>query len=420
VRDIRDSEQTPQDQAQDLTLAELGYEDLVVTGTGLKEIYYSFDLPMGWALTKEAEVRLLFSHSPLLDPAQSAITLFFNGEPIASVALDEQNAVSGELVGPLPSGNAMPGRANTILVRAILQLEDPCADPESSSAWLRLDSASSLHLTHHDQAVAGYMDMDYWPMPFSASRDLSDVAFSLPASPSDSEYTDAMRLSSYLGASNRGDNFKPAVALGEAPGVDQAGYHWIVIGRPTRNPLLQTVNADLPQPFTPGTDGIEQQVDDVVLRLPSELDLGYLQSILSPWNEDKVLLVVTGTSDAGVERASKMLVNSDRLWELKGYLALLRDDELISTDTRGLTPSGQMTAIATSLPEAEVVGTATPAPPPAPTQMPPGGEESGGQPAPYSERFPTLVPLIIVLGIAGILVVLGLVYFRSRKGEDKS
>ena len=117
VQDLGPSGETPKEQSIDVTLAELGYKDITVSGTGLREIYFSFDLPLGWSFTNEAYVRLLFTHSPLLDPNRSAITMFFNTTPIASVALDESNATAGELVGPLPAKSSRPGRANTLLVR---------------------------------------------------------------------------------------------------------------------------------------------------------------------------------------------------------------------------------------------------------------------------------------------------------------
>jgi hypothetical protein len=296
-------------------------------------------------------------------------------------------------------------------------LDDWCADPESSQSWLKIDSSSSLHLTHFSQGAASYEALNSWPMPFAASSNLSDVLFSLPASPSDNEYTAAMQLSSYLGASNDGDNYRPAALLGEPGEFDQAKYHMIVIGRPTRNPVLQAVNPKLPQPFTPGTDGIQQEVDNIVFRLPENLDLGYLQSLISPWDEEHILLVITGTSDSGVQRAASLLVDPARNWEIKGNLALLRDSEVLTTDTRQLTSSGQLTAVATSLPEATMIGTATAMPPSALTPTAIGGDETSSLPPSYPQRFPFLLPLIITVGIVTALAVLAMVYWRSRRHD---
>ncbi len=126
-------------------------------------------------------------------------------------------------------------------------------------------------------------------------------------------------------------------------------YHLIVIGRPSRSPLLRQVNAQLPQPFLPDSDGIEQRLNDVILRLPLDVSLGYLELIPSPWNPERVLLAITGTSDEGVAWATESLL--DQPWQLEGDLALVRGTEIHTLDTSKLTRSGVGTVIRTVVPE---------------------------------------------------------------------
>ncbi|OGO34534.1 MAG: hypothetical protein A2W35_05925 [Chloroflexi bacterium RBG_16_57_11] len=418
VQDLLPSGETVQEQSLDVTLAELGYRDITVSGTGLREIYYSFDLPLGWSFTNEAYVRLLFSHSPLLDPDRSAITLFFNTTPIASVALDESNATTGELIGPLPANSSRPGRANTLLVRVQLMLPDPCADPESSESWLRIDSQSSLHLAHSEKDLANYLKLDFWPLPFIAKPNLGDVLLSLPEKPSDLELTQAMRISSYLAASTAQDSFQPAASLGDLSDTDKSSHHLIVIGRPTRNPVLQAANEFLPQPFWTGTDGIQQMIDKVVFRLSENIDLGYLQFIQSPWSAEHALLAVTGTSDGGVEQAANFLVDADQNWQLQGDLVLVKHGKALISNLGNFTLQGQLTEIATILPEASVIGTATPTP--AQTPVPPAqaAQTTSNQTAFNPQRFPYLVPLVIGGGLLAILIILMVYFFQSRKSKD--
>jgi Bacterial cellulose synthase subunit len=419
VQNLRPSGEPLHEQTLDVTLAELGYQDITITGTGLKEIYYNFDLPLGWAFTNEAYVRLLFTHSPLLDPERSAITLFFNTTPIASVALDERNATAGELVGPLPANSSRPGRANTLLVRIQLMLPDPCADPESSESWLRIDSQSSLHLAHSEKSFANYMNLEFWPLPFIANSNLSDVLFALPENPSDIEYTQAVRISSYLGASTAQDNFQPSASLGVPSDLDRSSHHLITVGRPTRNPLLQAANEYLPQPFWLGTDGIQQKIDDVVFHLPDNIDLGYLQFIPSPWSAEHALLAVTGTSDVGVEQAASFLVDSEQNWQLQGDLVLLKAGKAMIANLGDFTLQGQLTEIATLLPEATVVGTATPTPRQTPVAPTLAAETTSDESTFYPQRFPYLVPLVVGGGILAILVIMIVSYIQSRKSRDR-
>ena len=160
---------------------------------------------------------------------------------------------------------------------------------------------------------------------------------------------------------------------------------------------------------------IRQQVDAIIFRLPPGLDLGYLQLIPSHWSADHALLAVTGTSDMGVGWAARLLADAGQLWHLEGNLALLRDEEVSTTDTRELTASGQVEAITTAVPEATVVGTATPTlrPTPLPTAQ---TVSSSGDVPPSDQRSP-LPWLLIVIGggILAILVVLGIAYWQARR-----
>ena len=413
---------------QQFTLAELGYHDQVVTGgqsvvgTGPKEIFYQFDLPLGWVLSEDASVALKFSHSALLDPEQSSLTVMFNDQPVATTALDESNALNGVLVASLPADAARPGRANALRVQALLMMPDPCADPLTSGAWLNIASSSSINLDHRELFIPGALaDLDLWPLPFVSSPDLSDVSFVLPQSPTAAEYTAAARTAAYLGAGAAGSGFQPGASLGESSPANLANRHLILIGRPSRNPLLQQINTALPQPFEPGSDGIRQQVDRMVVGLPAGLDLGYLQALVTPWDPNRVALVVTGTSDPGMQQAADVLVDSGQNWQLKGNLALMRDEQIHILDTVGLTQAGRATAIATVVPEAAVVGPITSTPAAAASQATPGAAqaaEPGVPPPTYPQRYPLLIPVVIGVTLLVVLFI-ALLAIRQARRRDK-
>jgi hypothetical protein len=85
--------------------------------------------------------------------------------------------------------------------------------------------------------------------------------------------------------------------------VTLGDYRLIALGRPSRNPALQQVSAQLPQPFQPGSDEIQRRIDQVVFRLSPALSLGLVQLIPSPWNAARASLAGTGTTDEGVKGA---------------------------------------------------------------------------------------------------------------------
>jgi hypothetical protein len=175
-----------------------------------------------------------------------------------------------------------------------------------------------------------------------------------------------------------------------------ADYHVIAVGRPTRNPVLRQINSQLPQPFQPDSDEIDQQLEGVVFRLPPGLNLGLVQLISSPWNEAHAFVAVTGTTDEGVRRAATVL--AERHWALKGDLAFIKDGEVTAIDTRGLMRSGLATVVATAAPESGSASGVSPSQP---------GTRKAGIPG-------WLIP---VVGLNGLIVIaiIAFVFWRARQ-----
>lgn len=416
VQSIVQEESSPVAASQSFTLADLGYADRLITGITSQNTLYRFNLPLDWSLTSKAEVQLNFSHSSLLDPSSSSITLLFNNMPIASEALDESNIMDGQLRALLPPERARLGRENNLVARVELGALDPCVDAASSQFWATLKASSFVSLPHTLTEGPMQVDLDFLPVPFATNSNLSDVLFALPDSPSNVEYDAIVKTVSYLGSESDGNNFQPAALLGYPDNVDLSTFNLILIGRPTRNALLQEVNESLPQPFVAGTDTIQPQIDKVVFRLPDDLDLGYLQLITSSWSQNHALLALTGTSDLGLSWATQMITDPDKNEQLKGNLALAPNDfELHTTDTRELPTGGKVAAVTTAIPEAVIVGTATPTPVP-PTPTPASSMASGvaNPPSPGIPEPPEWVPYVVGSGIALILIILGIAYWQSR------
>jgi hypothetical protein len=407
VRQVRPvSEFSMEPPHTDFTFADLGYDDKVLRGPS-QEASYSFDIPIGWRLTESAYLDLHFSHSQLLDYySSSSLSVLFNNEPIATIALSDETSLNGRLKVELPPSQARLGWNNRVSIQAEMRPLDKCAHVDM---WLLLGSESLLHLDHEEQDIHS-PNLDFYPYPFDQRPDLADVLFVLPPEPQPEEWEGTLSLASALGTAAGGPNLAPAVVLGDTwPEAELDGYHLIAVGRPSRNPVLQHVNAQLPQPFQPGSDQIEQRIDNVVFRLPPDLSLGFVQLIPSPWNEARAFLAVTGTTDESVKWAVDVL--ADQPWVLRGNLALIRGGEVSRIDTRALTSSGKAMAVATAAPEMTPVAMATATlPPSSPTPGVSSAEPTSDAPG----RPAWLIPLV---GING-LVVLGILAFaiwRTRR-----
>jgi len=353
----------------EVTLSDLGYGDKTVYGTSAQAIDYWFFLPVDWRLTEGAYVELMFSHSSVIDETSSSINLLFNGTPLSGEVLDRSNATNGLVKVFLSGSQAKPGANNRLTIQVDMNLEDPCAEFTRDQIWLTVRRDSRLYLDHRQRDDLA-VDLDYFPIPFGSRSDLADLLFVLPPAPEPVDIEGALRLAAALGNMTNGKAFSPAVVLGDAETRTLSDYHIIALGRPSANPLIQQINAHLPQPFVPGTDNIEQRIDDVIFRLPPGVSLGYIQLLESPWNEERALLAVTGTTEEGVEWAVPWLTNSSLRWQLAGNLAMTDGDEVHTIDTRRLTSSGEAEALATIVPGLTPVATVAVTPTPTETSIP--------------------------------------------------
>jgi uncharacterized repeat protein (TIGR01451 family) len=400
----------PKMQAADLTFADLGYTDRLLEGFSQRVDYY-FEVPVGWQPGRGTFLNLEFSHSQLINYVSSHLNVSFNGAPVATVPLSAESAANGNLKVELPVARMYQGEGNQITIYSEMYPPEQCS---YKNMWLMVNSASLLHVERTEQSSLTLLDLDFYPHPFDLQTDLGDLLFVLPSEPQIDEWTLTLQLAAALGSAAGGSELRPKVTLVTTdllPETAWREHHLIAIGRPSRNSLIQHINTQLPQPFIPGSDEIEQKLDQVIFRLPADLSLGLVQLLPSPWNDTRALLAVTGTTNDGVAQAAQALINQP--WNLKGNLALLKEGTLNTLDTRPSTDNGVVTALARAIPEIAAVATTTPTPMPVslnPTSM-------AQTVAPESDAVPTPPWLIPLVGatVVVVIAILSVAFWQSRQ-----
>jgi hypothetical protein len=390
------------------TLVELGYSDKILQGA-TSQTDYSFEIPAGWRLSDgDASVELNFSHSQLIDYNNSSLRVMFNNYPLAETMLTEDSALNGNIKVDLPSTQAKTGRLNKITVQARLEALSSCTALDSN--WLTLNGKSMLNLIYRKQDVEN-PGFDTYPLPFNQQPDLTNLMFVLPETPIFDEWRQAIRISATIGQGAEGSILAPKLFLGDNWSPDMLNNHHIVaIGRPSRNTLLQAINHVLLQPFVPGSDMLEQKLNDVVLHTLPGTSLGILQITRGPEDGKHGLLAVTGTTDEGVAWAGDALRR--RFVKLnKGNLAFIQEEQVTTIDTNLLTNSGAREAIATSVPgftevDEDVIESIE--------------EDTTGMPT-ATETLDDNRPrwLIASVGLAAVLVIatLALAYWQNQRRE---
>lgn len=332
-----------------MTLASLGYEDEIPFGARPQDLTFGFSLPLGWQPKDSALFALRFAHASILDPHDSIIDVRLNGIIVGSTFLDDSNANEGALDVPLPGHLLKPG-SNRLEVRVDMNLppavRDRCRNLRNTEAWTMIRSESEIALSPRIfDHLAG---LHTFPYPFSQASGLDRTVFILPEQPGKTALNHLVQLAARLGSPVRTDDTTVYAAYSSDVSPDSwMGYHLILLGLPSENLLLAEFGSHLPYPLD--AKGLAPLViDGITFELVPSRALGLLEMTDSPWDRDRALIAITGTSDEGTQLAVQALLEHTR--DLQGNLAVAKpvyyssstesgQIQTYSTNTRGSTPS---------------------------------------------------------------------------------
>jgi hypothetical protein len=307
----------------DFTLADLGYEEKVAYGVGSHTLDYHFSVPMGFAAKEDARLDLHFGHAEIASPTNSSLDVRFNGIPIASALLDERNASGGILKVTLPARLIRSGHN---LVRISIAMnpnhQDQGSVVDAGQLWTAIYDHSSLHLPLTSQDVEPSLDLLLYP--FNKRPSLRGLLLVLPDRAGLFEYDLMLQVAAGLGAADRGDYLALKVTIADLVSQqDQQDQDFFLMGRPSAHSLIAELNDSLPQPFEPGSDVLHPLFDPVIYVQDPSRDIGLIEELAAPWNSERTILVLTGTSDEGVVLASTVLFSQSNA--LAGNVAFVEE-----------------------------------------------------------------------------------------------
>lgn len=148
--------------------ADLGYGDRTARGIDAVLDYY-FPIPTGLRPASDGLLTLRFSHSPLLRPDRSTMTVALNGRSLASIRLTVENAVEGVLAVPLPvAGFTGPGLFVQVQIHMRLT-DDACEEVQNPALWTVVSGESTLQLDLQPVMTGTLADLAalFAPLPLS-------------------------------------------------------------------------------------------------------------------------------------------------------------------------------------------------------------------------------------------------------------
>ncbi len=287
-----------------LTFTDLGFaEEIVLHGPyDLRDI--RFDLPATWVLQPGAMLELEITSFFVGNNARIAndylgavLNVSFNNQLQESIPL-----VSGEKiihqVSIAPDSLDSPYADGSHLLSFFLDAGIDC-DFDFHSTTVILSLNSKVSFPYRESSLGLDLHRLPWPFYLPRAKVADPVTVVLPQSPTAQELQAGLIVMGAFGKMTKGKLLPTGITADQLTADVQKQSHLIFVGKASTFAALQGV--EFPVPLADGlfnSAGMNQ-------------DDGVVQTVLSPWNSNRVILLVSGNTDLGVVKAAQALSTSN-------------------------------------------------------------------------------------------------------------
>ena len=324
-----------------ISLAQLGLTDTTAKGFGSPATTFSLDVPpvdnqVG------AYMDMIISYSPLVDPILSSVTLGLNGTPVRTLALKTESSQRSTQRVHLPAANLKPG-LNSVTVTFNLYAKGSdwyCMPPAEERAWAVLHADSTFNLPLGPDAAS--LDLANYPYPFVLQGSAANTLLVFPDQ--QDLLATSLQVAVALGKQSVGNSTEMQAVL-ESQLTDEIKkkYHLVVFSAPTGSGLVTELAPTLPMALEPGSRRSLQKAEATLLGIKDAANLGIVELIPSPWNSDRALLLVSGTTAEMARQTTAALEGRF----LPGNIALVTGDDEGKNKVVGIKLSGSGYSVTT-------------------------------------------------------------------------
>jgi hypothetical protein len=301
----------------DYTFEQLGYLNRTARGIGESSLIYSLFIPYNIEPTN-AHLRLVISHSPDLDAEVSSILVYLNGFTVAGIVPSANSAQFEPIEVNLPAARFRPGE-NFIRLTFDLQLPYSSCERAPQSVWATVDASSSLHIGFNQ--VVRTPTLDDYPMPYS---NYPGFAFVIPDNYNLKTLEYITSLAFQFGQSSQLNYQLPVVFTSSQFTPETTDrVNLIFVGLPTENPHIFSINRLMPQPFTEDGNSLEPGYGIYLPEPDEQAAIGLLETLTSPWSNDGIILVVTGTDTQSLDWTWDVLLDPDYAQKFSGNVLMV-------------------------------------------------------------------------------------------------
>ena len=264
-----------------------------------KDRRLTFTRPASWRVLSGSKLHLIYTHSGILLPGHSALTVKVT-DAAKTIRLDVLEGQTRESVIPLDPTRLAPYNPIEFIVDQHYTLD--CEDPFHEGLWTQISRESYIEFVYQEEEA--FTDLSVFPFPYfdPLAYPPTKLSIALPEGPSAETATAAVLVT---GAVSQEVTYRPLEIDFVEGDFSSAGRNVIVVGTPQENPAIASILSRSGVSIPGGDDGL-------------------IASVPIPGDTVHGVLIVTGSTPAGVHKAAQALVDRSTRATLTGRHAVVQ------------------------------------------------------------------------------------------------
>lgn len=297
------------------------FQDVTVRGSSAPRVDFDFRALPDDRFIRGSTMTVRYSYGGQVDTSKSTVSIFVDGIGIGSKKLTNDNGASQEtFVVDLPAELITPTSRIGVDFKLVPKVPEQCGQITDQQLWGTLHKDSSFNLNREISVQLPDLKLFTTGYPFASPQDLSRMAIVLPDKPSETEVMTLLKLSERMGRISQAKSVKQEVyTTSKLQDSTKKFKHLVGIGTRDRFPLPEVFQEKggfkLLDAFT------RQFKQTQIQTLPDSG--GVVQSVLSPWNDDRVVLALTAQTEGGLKQVQDVLSNDSWFYQLQDDTALI-------------------------------------------------------------------------------------------------
>ncbi|MGJ3248311.1 MAG: cellulose biosynthesis cyclic di-GMP-binding regulatory protein BcsB [Elainellaceae cyanobacterium] len=303
---------------------EQSYDDVTVRGSHSPALIVDFHaLPDDQFLAGNF-MTLRYSYGPQVNPLTSLVEIQLDGVSVGGRRLSSVDGGDRETLRvELPADQITPQSQIQVNFRLDPRERRSCSRPTDQQLWGTIHSDTSFDLNRENVVRLPDLNLLRTGFPFAAPQDLSSTAIVLPDQPSNADIGTLLAFAERLGRLSEADSLKLEVyPNSELPDEVRDNQHLVGVGTQDRFPFAEAFETDgfrLQDLFT------RQWQQSTIQTLPDTE--GLIKQIISPWNQERVLLALSSQTDEGLSQVQDLLSVDALFYQLEGDTVLISTNE---------------------------------------------------------------------------------------------